>query len=176
MNMVFEEFSNGSATKWDGKGSKWLWLEKNLRGTERLLIIDDAELLFVSAFRWAFSLHDATGLPMAFIGNDEVIDKIRRADRSGKMISRIGIVHHARMKDDAEESARKLILQFAPDSKDELLEEVTRTICGAGHSRRARKQMVLAVNIREGARDKDWAKAYALAGTKLISSTTRGSK
>ena len=171
MEMIFEELQNSVEKKWNAKLglSKWEWVETTLRGTERLLILDDAELMHVSAFRMLFSLHEATGIPMAFIGNNEVIEKIRAADASGKMISRIGIVHHARMKDDEEVSAKKLIAQFAPESGAELLAEVTVTITKFGHSRRARKQLTLAVNLRDGSRtDKDWLSNYRKAGEKLI--------
>lgn len=170
-NMIFNEFEATVADRWSATNdlTKWEWLEKNLRGTERLLIVDDAELLQITAFRLVFSLNDATGIPVALIGNTEVIEKIRSADPSGKMISRIGIVHHARMKDDEQDSARKLIQQFAPDSGEELVPVVTETIERAGHSRRARKQLTLAVSLRNGSANKDWVKNYLNAGEKLIS-------
>jgi DNA transposition AAA+ family ATPase len=174
MKMVFNEFSASIPRQWDGKMDRWHWLEKELLGTERLLVIDDAELLFMSAFRWAFSLHDATGMPMAFIGNNEVITKIQAADSSGKMISRIGIVHHAHVKNDEADAAQRLVRQFAPESGDELVDDVTRTICEFGHSRRARKQLALTVNARDGGREKDWRKVYANAGTKLIGGAQNG--
>lgn len=171
MRMVFDEFCASSAEKWDGQGSKWEWLEKQLRGTERLLIVDDAELLYVTAFRWLFSLQDATGLPICLIGNNEVVEKIAAADRAGKMISRIGLVHQAQNKNDEDTSARYLVDQFTPGAGNELVEAVTQTICEFGHSRRARKQLTLAANIREGGTEKDWLKCYIKAGTKLINST-----
>lgn len=167
LNMLLEEFLESSDEKWDGT-NKGLWLEKRLRGTERLWIIDDAELLDISAVKLAISIHDATGIPLAFIGNDEFVDKIRTADKSGKMISRIGIKQHVRMGDDAAETARKLIQQFAPASNGELVEVVTDVIGKFGHARRARKQLILAANLHEGSRDKNWALAFAAAGQKLV--------
>jgi DNA transposition AAA+ family ATPase len=180
-NMIFSEFEASVADKWTSSNdlTKWDWLEKHLRGTDRLLVIDDAELLQVPAFRLIFSLNDATGIPVALIGNTEVIEKIKAADPSGKMISRIGIVHHARMKNDEEESARKLIERFAPESGEDLVESVTDTIERFGHSRRARKQLTLAVNLRDGdPRDKDWVSNYDKAGEKLIAvaDKARGAK
>ena len=145
-----------------------------MRGTQRLLLFDDAELMYLSAFRWAFSLHDATGIPMGFIGNDEVIHKISLADVSGKMVSRIGIKHHAFLTDDEEAVAKKLIEQFAPGA--ELLEEVQAKILRFGHSRRARKQLTLAANLRDGSRDKSWLNAWNNADEKLITPETRRSK
>jgi DNA transposition AAA+ family ATPase len=175
MKMVFDEFCQSVSDHWDGKGCKWSWLEKQLRGTQRLLIFDDAELMYLSAFRWAFSLHDATGIPMVFIGNDEVIAKITAADTSGKMVSRIGIKHHAFLTDDEDECAKKLIEQFAPGA-GELLEVVQAKILRSGHSRRARKQLTLTANLREGSKSKDWLTAWNSAEEKLINPETRRSK
>jgi DNA transposition AAA+ family ATPase len=176
-NMIFTEFEASVANKWTSNNdlTKWEWLEKNLRGTDRLLVVDDAELLHVSAFRLIFSLNDATGIPVCLIGNTEVIEKIRKADPSGKMISRVGLLHPARMKNDEEESARKLIERVAPDSTD-LVELVKQTIENFGHSRRARKQLTLAISIRDGSKDKDWQTCYLAAGEKLIAVPTKGGK
>ncbi len=175
MKMVFDEFCASVADKWDGVGCKWSWLEKQLRGTQRLLIFDDAELMHLSAFRWAFSLHDATGIPMVFIGNDEVIAKITAADKSGKMVSRIGTKHHAYLTDDEETCAKKLIEQFAPGA-DDLLEVVQAKILRSGHSRRARKQLTLTANLREGSRNKDWLTAWNSAEDKMINPKNGGGK
>src|SRR5579859_796920 len=172
MQMVFDEFCASVADRWDGAGCKWTWLEKQLRGTQRLLIFDDAELLYLSAFRWAFSIHDATGIPIVFIGNDEVIAKISAADTSGKMISRIGIKHNAFLADDEKNCAQKLIEQFAPGA-DDLLEAVQDKILRFGHSRRARKQLTLAANLRG---NRDWSAAWKDAEEKLINPPAKQKK
>jgi len=166
--LLFEEFSSGSDEKWPGNLRRALWLEQQLRGAERLIIFDDAELMDISAFRFAFALHDATGVAMAFIGNPEVIERIRRADPSHKMITRIGIVHRAEMDDDATETARRLIAQFAPASGEALVDVVAETVGQLGFCRRARKQLTLANSIREGDARMPWAEAYEKAGSMLI--------
>lgn len=183
MRLFFDDYQQTlpPPLRWNGNEDQWAWLEKSLQGTERLLIVDDAELLFVSALRWLFSLHDATGIPIALFGNMEVLDKLRRVDSSGKMISRIGIVHEVAFGFDPEETdvageyekdlvetAQKLIAQFAPGSNGELVEDVKHTISGFGHGRRARKQLSLAENIYERMRQKNWPRAYALAGDMLL--------
>lgn len=167
LRMLLEEYLHGSDERFDGS-NVGLWLEKRLKGSERLWEIDDAELLHMSAVKAAIALHDATGLAIAFIGNDEFVEKIRNADISGKLISRIGIWHRVRGGDDDEETAQHLIKQFAAGSGAELTEAVVRTLNEFGHARRARKQLTLAAIIHQGARDKDWTKAYAAAGEKLV--------
>lgn len=167
LRMLLEEFQNGSDDQYDGTNIG-LWLERRLRGTERLWVIDDAELLHMSAVKAAISLHDATGIAIAFIGNDEFVEKLRLADPSGKLISRIGIRHQVRGGDDDELTAKNLIRQFAPDSGEELLEAVVLTLNEFGHARRARKQLTLAAIIYQGAREKNWPKCYEAAGLKLV--------
>lgn len=170
LKMLLAEYLEGSDETYDGT-SMGLWLEKRLLGSERLWVIDDAELLHMSAVKMAISLHDATGMAVAFIGNDEFVEKIRQVDLSGKLISRFGICHQVRRGKDEADTARKLIKQFAADSGEELVEVVTQTIGEFGHSRRARKQLALAVNIHQGSREKDWLKAYTAAGAKLVKSS-----
>lgn len=170
LNMLLNEYLVGSSEQYDGT-NKGLWLESRLRGTERLWIIDDAELLHMAAVKMVISLHDATGMAVAFIGNDDFVEKIRRMDLSGKLISRFGMVHPVARGDDESETARKLIQQFAPGSGEELVESVTATISGFGHCRRARKQLILANSIYEGAKSKDWTKAYESAGEQLVKVT-----
>jgi DNA transposition AAA+ family ATPase len=173
-DMLFMAYLENSLAEWPGNIKRMMWIEQQLRGTERLIIIDDAELMDISGFRSAFALHDATGVPIAFIGNSEIIDKIRKQDKSGKMISRIGMLHNARMKDDAEATACHLIKLFAPGSGDELVEVVTDVVTRFGHCRRARKQLSLAAIIYEGMPGKkDWLDAFAAAETKLIPIVTQ---
>jgi len=176
-DMLFHAYlDNNEDAKWPGNVKRMIWLERELRGTERLIIADNAELMDISAFRSAFGLHDATGVPIAFIGNTEVIDKIRKQDPSGKLLTRIGIVHLARMKDDAEQTATNLITQFAPESGEELLEAVSDVVTRFGHCRRARKQLTLAATIYKGMPKKDWPMAFAAAATKLIDLTPQPAK
>lgn len=170
LKLLFAEFNNSVSDKWTtALGiNRWDWLERNLRGTERLWILDDAELLDASALRLIFSLHNSTGIPIALIGNAEIVDKIRAIDKSGKMVSRIGISHSVRTKNDEQEIARKLLTQFAPEATDHLLEEVTQLVGEFGHCRRVRKQLTLAVKLRESAKDKDWAANFKRAAASML--------
>jgi DNA transposition AAA+ family ATPase len=67
---------------------KWaLWMEQVLRGTERLIVVDNANRLHFHSFQWLMDFHDATLVPIAFVGNPEVLDILRRSDQ---LFSRIG--------------------------------------------------------------------------------------
>lgn len=176
---IYDEFCDNTDEKWPRNCRRAFWLEKKLRGTDRLLIVDDAEYLHISAFRLIFSLHDATGMPVAFIGNPEVLDTLRNHDSSGKLLTRMGIVHEARMKDDEEETAERLVAQFAPASGTELVELVMNVVAVFGHCRRARQQLTLTTNIHEGSKGRiAWTDAFQKAETMLVklSPPTKGRK
>jgi len=168
MRMLFDEFRAQSTEEWPGNISRADWMAAQLRGTERLLIVDDAELLDISGIKYFFSLHDATGIAIALIGNTVVIEKIQRNDPAGKLISRIGIVEQVEMEDDAKETALALIGQFAPASGQELVDVATDVVTKAGFARRLRKQLTLTNIIKEGNPDCTWQDAFAAAAGKLI--------
>ena len=167
--LLFEEYCAGSAEEYPGNIGRSEWLEGQLRGAERLILVDDAELMDISSFKFLFSLHDATGVSIGLIGNTQVIEKIRRQDPAGKMISRIGIVHEVNMGNDATETARRLISQYAPESGDELLDAATDVVTQPGFARRLRKQLTLAANLHEGNPRRSWGDVFAEAAGKLIS-------
>lgn len=165
--MLCKEYEDSSDEKWPHNIRRAVWLEQQLRGAERLIIVDDAEVLDISALRFLFSFHDATGIGIALIGNPEVLETLRRRDASGKLISRVGIVHQVKPGKDTEDTARKLIERHAPEAT-ELLDEVTDVVGSFGHCRRARKQLQLARDIREGDKSISWPEAFTAAGTKLV--------
>ena len=63
------------------------WVMKKLRGSRRLVIIDNARRVSVGGLRWLMDFNDATACPVALVGNPEVLDKIKRSDQ---MSSRVG--------------------------------------------------------------------------------------
>lgn len=166
--MTFNEYCHSTDERWPGNVPTGEWLEQQLRGTERLVIYDDAEFMHITGFRFCFSLHDATGIPMAFIGNREILDTLRRSDSEGKLISRVGMVHQVESGDDEEETARKLIKQFAPESNGELEDEAVNVLTKAGSCRRLRKQLVLAAHLREALPKESWTGCFQLAAARLL--------
>lgn len=74
--------------KWDAsKKKKTEFLYNKLNGSERLILIDNAQRLNMSGLRWLFDFHDATGVSVALVGNDDVLERLKGNDQ---MTSRIG--------------------------------------------------------------------------------------
>lgn len=68
-------------------------LVERLRGTEGLIVIDEAQHLSVRAIEAVRSLHDATGLGVALVGNDIVYTRMTGGNRTAlfaQLFSRIG--------------------------------------------------------------------------------------
>lgn len=164
---IFEEFISTSEEQWPGNIRRMLWLERILRGSERLFIVDNAHQLTVGAFRLLFNFHDTTGIPIGLIGNPEVLRIIRANDQ---LFSRIGFVSAVRVRDDADAIARQLITQHAPGAEAELLESAANIVTRFGHARTLKKQLALAADIHTARPADGWIKAFEAAATRLIKS------
>jgi DNA transposition AAA+ family ATPase len=165
-NMLFEELVNSTEIPYPGNVKWSLWMEQVLRGTERLIVVDNANRLQFHSFQWMMDFHDATLVPIAFVGNPEVLDILRRSDQ---LFSRIGLVHRVKSQEqrDAEQSALKLIGQYAPGSEKDLTELAVDVISKLGASRTLKKQLTLTRDIREGS-GCSWKDAFEQAGEMLI--------
>lgn len=166
--MVFEEYCHSTDEVWPGNVPKGEWLEAELRGAERIIIFDDAEFMHISGFRFAFSLHDATGLPIVFIGNREILDTLRKSDSQGKLISRIGMVCPVEAPNDTDHTARQMIARFAPGAVNDLEDEAVNVLGKLGEVRRLRKQLILAAHIREAKPSVSWSDCFSAAAGQLM--------
>ena len=162
---IFEEFIATSADKHRGKLRKMAWLESQLKGAERLIIIDNAHQLRFKSLRLLFNFHDATRIPLGLVGNPEVLDVLRRNDQ---LFSRIGAVQHVRIRNDSEEVAKAMIERHAPASGKELLDHAVNIIGCFGHLRTLRKQLTLAADIHRASGKMTWENAFTAAGNRLL--------
>jgi DNA transposition AAA+ family ATPase len=64
------------------------FLHEKLAGSDRLIIIDNAQRIDISGLRWLMDFWDATGVSVALVGNPEVMDKLQGKDQ---LCSRIGV-------------------------------------------------------------------------------------
>ena len=64
------------------------YLAKKLAGSERLVIIDNAQRIDISGLRWLMDFHDRTGVSFALVGNPEVLERLKGKDQ---LYSRIGV-------------------------------------------------------------------------------------
>ena len=68
-------------------------IRKRVRGTNGLLLIDEAQHLGVSALEEIRQIHDATGIAVALVGNEGVFSRMaggRGAERLDRLFSRVG--------------------------------------------------------------------------------------
>jgi DNA transposition AAA+ family ATPase len=155
--------------------SKACYLEEKLVGSKRLIIIDNAHRAERSALQFLFDLHDATGCPIALVGNPEVLDSIRDNDQ---MFSRIGICkdlasvgknRSKTMNDWMRHAARKLLAAILADAEDCVVRMAEETALEPGHLRTLKKQAVLAGDLLQTAMFKGrQAEAFAEAGKLLV--------
>lgn len=166
-NMLFDELMETSKTRYPGNVAVPLWMEDVLRGSERLIIVDNAQRLNLKSFKWFMDFNDATESGIVFIANPEALDTLRESDQ---LFSRIGIVHQVRSQTqrDAEHTAKKLIEQLAPGADGELLEPALEVISRLGKARALKKQLILAAELKDGNRAWDWLKAFTTAGAMLV--------
>lgn len=76
------------------KGSRGEWLVDHLRGSKRLVIIDDAHELYEAGRRAVKSFFDLTGCPVALVGNPRIRQQWTHDDQNG---SRVGFVGEVRL-------------------------------------------------------------------------------
>jgi DNA transposition AAA+ family ATPase len=116
------------------------WIADTLRGSDRLVIVDNAHLLRGSGREYLFNLHDDAGIPVALVGNPEVLAAIRKNDQH---FSRVGIRRHLELADVRTVAAHVTRATF--QNADRVLIDLATAVAGqAGHLRALHKQLMLA--------------------------------
>lgn len=165
VRLLWEVAGPGPREKYRG-GTHATWLKAKFENSHRPLLIDNAHRLTPGALQYWFDFHDATGVPVIFFGNPEVMDQIAKNDQ---MFSRLGLIEMVELKQSEYEGvARQLIQQVLHEQVEELEDLAQEAIDRKGHLRTLRKQLSLAREIREGNKGVDWRNAFKAAGTKLV--------
>jgi len=140
------------------------WLLGRLRNSNRILIVDNAHRLTSGGREWLFDFQDDTGIPIALVGNPEILDAIEDNDQQ---FSRIGIVQQVKLKD-ASAVATKILKALAP-AADENIGDLVRTVAGQrGHLRSLKKHLLLIPELLPAC-DGDYRNAMLAAHTQLVS-------
>lgn len=120
--------------------------------SERLVIVDNAQRATLSGLRWLFDLHDETGIPIALIGNPDVLTRLAGSDQ---LSSRIGLRtdigrQNGKLSVDWLDAAADAILAEmwprAPKEVQLLAREAARQ---DGHLRRLVKQLRIAIRLAD---------------------------
>lgn len=134
---------------WKGNSSRLDFLTQRLAGSQRIIMIDNAQRMDADGRAWLFDFHDATGCPIVMLGNPEVLDKIKSNDQHA---SRIGICPPAFTLHDNEiaQVAARVAAQFSDlETSEELADLVAIIAQHDGHLRAVRKELVLTQVLRE---------------------------
>lgn len=141
------------------------FMVERLKGSNRLLMIDNAHRLSTGGLQWMFDFHDETECPVVLIGNPEVLDLIRASDQ---MYSRIGLCRELKLKDTAK-AAEQMLRQYAPEHLEELRALATKVAGNQGHLRTLKKHLRLVPEILPAAKG-DAVQAFLAAHQQLVTS------
>lgn len=144
-------FAAIDARDWDGQTARSAYMTERLRNSNRLVIVDNAQRMTLSAREWLFDLHDETGCPIAMIGNPEVLQSIRRCDQH---FSRIGIYQEVALAPkkspgEVKRYAVALVDAIVKSPSDGLYDLAAAVAEERGHLRALRKQLLLMLDLTE---------------------------
>lgn len=159
-------FESVGRSGYDNRTKRAIFVAQKLRGSNRLLIVDDAHKLTRPALQWLFDMHDETLCPVAFVGTPELEDTL---NADSQRSSRVGYSSVITSKD-ARPLITHMVKQLVPNANGEaqtlvdLCEDVARE---HGHYRNVHQQLKLAVELHEAAPKLSWSKAFAQAATMM---------
>lgn len=171
---LFDRLENKS---WSGQTPKWDFIVAHLKGSNRPVMVDNAQRLHKGALQFLFDLHDETGVPIVLFGNPEVEKVIRGIDQ---MFSRIGLKDEIALPDFAK--ARKsdhaaveavvdgILMRMLPEWAGAVRSLALQVAWRRGHFRALRKHLTLAHQLSlSGGALSDPRLAFQAAHTKLVS-------
>ena len=158
-------FASIDARSWKGNTSRGDFLAGRFAESRRLIIIDNAHRMTAGARQWIFDFHDATGCPVALVGNPEILDAIRLNDQQ---FSRVGLRSEIKGggAKQAESDGDKLTEIHWPEARGKLAGLAATVIKNRGHLRALKKQLLLARDLAAGFDTP--AEAFEAAHTKLV--------
>jgi DNA transposition AAA+ family ATPase len=157
-------FAAAETRGWKHNKTMSAWLVERFAASNRLIIVDNAHRLTTGGREWLFDFHDATLVPIALVGNPEILNGIKTNDQQ---FSRIGLCREIKMKD-PKQVARNLLSQIAPGAKesiDDMAEKITEE---RGHARALKKHLLLLPEMLAKSKG-DFRQAIAMAHTQLVS-------
>lgn len=139
------------------RGESWSeWLVRNLKGSGRLLAIDNAELLTMGARKWvAFTWNapEKIDCPVALIGNEELMPQWEKIE---KLKSRVGLSYELQSEQKASDTAREMLRLYLPGAQtdNEAVKLATAILRGGGACRAVEKHLLIAADLIKSRPDK----------------------
>jgi DNA transposition AAA+ family ATPase len=150
---------------YDHRTKRSIFITSKLRGSDRLLIVDDAHKLTRPALQYLFDLYDETHCPIGLVGTYELEDLLKD---DAQRFSRTGLRWEL-TPEDPTVLIKHMILNLCGEVGNdlpELIELCHQVATKHGHFRSVHKQLKLAAELKS---DKDtWPTAFRLAHTNLI--------
>lgn len=160
--LLFDAVGRSGYNGYDKRAS---YVASKLRGSDRLIIVDDAHKLTRAALQYLFDLHDETMCPIALVGTYQLEDLIKD---DAQRFSRTGLRWEI-APEDPSTLIRHMITQLCPGVGSELsqIADLCEQVAKAhGHFRSVHKQLKLTAELKT---DKTtWATAFRKAHTLLI--------
>lgn len=144
-------------------------LVRSLRDSDRLLILDNAHELHPSGRRWLADFHDSTKLPIALVGNPQIVAQWESNDQHASRLGRcVDITEITDTKSTVLHLLRSYLPAAAADRPSQgLALEILRKQKG-GAARALKMHLRLAARILGGSPATPPAEALRLASTQLI--------
>jgi DNA transposition AAA+ family ATPase len=124
-----------------------------LRGTGKLLIIDEAQRLTHSALETLRDIHDESGIGIVFSGNKDIYDRMRgkKGALFAQLFSRVGMRRYLQCRDVMKKDVEVVFNQFYQIDKQclEYLYEISTRINGGG-LRQAKDFYLMGMHIARG--------------------------
>lgn len=161
---------------YDNRTKREVHAVNKLRGSERLLIVDDAHFLHFTALKWWIDFHQATQMPLALVGTYKLMTFI---EIDPQIFSRVGIKWEIkRVEKDGKtlrpdrDLLKHMIAELMPKDNNppmELTDLCAKVAVEHGCYRSVHKQLKLAVEIKAGTnRAMTWPEAFHAAHTMLV--------
>lgn len=119
------------------------FLVSKFKHSNRLIIFDNAHRLSRTGREWIFDFVDQTGVPVALVGNPEILDAIKASDQH---FSRIGLKREIRITDPGD-VVDKIAARITPGGAPVIKKLGLEVMQKQGHARAFRKQLSLATEL-----------------------------
>lgn len=149
---------------YDPCSSRWDYLVSKFAGTQRLLIVDNAQRLAGSGRDCLFDFRDQTGIPMVLVGNPSILQRVALNDQQ---FSRTLMEHEATLKTPAQ--VARAIVDLHTDRGEEIYDLAERVVRvrGGGYLR-SLVMTLLAMREMEQLAGGDIRKSFEAALAKSI--------
>jgi len=131
---------------WNRRQLRVDFMIERLRGSKRLIVLDNAHKLTRGARDWLIDFHDETKCPMVFLGRERIREDL---ESDPDQFSFFGLVSEVKFRGDEAEAAAKLLGQRVPEESLEALAPMAATVAAhPGHLRALSNQVELACDFQ----------------------------